>query len=169
MGTDAVNSPSHRHMQQSEVTDLLTRQRQHATRQTVGNSRQCWEADRESAQALMTDGREMIMGRVSRPARLKATLPPMLQQAKEPQGRQVTAEETEQVELGRLRLSCTYRSCPLGIEVDWDAWQAWPEHERVNLPMHMCMCLKHIQHTHALLYVTVCGDHMAGICTSICT
>ena len=134
-GTDAANSTSQRHLQQSEVTDLLPGQRQHTTSQTVGNSRQCGEADRENALALMTDGREMIMGSVSRLARLKAALPPTLQQAKEPEGGQVTAEETEQMALGRLRLSGTYRSCPLSIEVDRDAWQAWPEHERGDASM----------------------------------
>ena len=39
----------------------------------------------------------------------------------------------------------------------------------VNLPVHMCMYLKHIQHTYGLIYVYVCEAHTAYICTHICT
>ena len=39
----------------------------------------------------------------------------------------------------------------------------------VILPMHMCMYLKHIQHTYGLICVFVCEAHTADICTIICT
>jgi len=44
-----------------------------------------------------------------------------------------------------------------------------PSPPSVILPMHMCMYLKHIQHTYGLIYVYVYEAHTAHICTHICT